>query len=174
MVVASVDFISTALSAQKTVEIGIGLNKIPLRRFAWRLCSNKSDVDDLVQETICNALEKAALYDSSYRILPWLFTMMRRINVDQFRRENRHADFVTASDADSGSVLLSRNWTIECRSVSIALDALTAPKRDAIIQIADGRDYASGALACGCDINTMKTRVRRARQELIAHVGDIF
>jgi len=161
-------------SARKIVELGILQNRKALRSFSSKLCSNKSDCEDLVQDTICNALAASHTYDATKSMISWLFSIMKHANIDNFRRSK--GDERTGNTAmPEGQILPpSYHWTSNFHRVAAAMDRMSDVKRAAIIQIACGGDYASSAVICGCDVNTLKTRVRRARHELMVEVGDMF
>lgn len=143
-----------------------------LRKFAWRLCPNKSDIDDLVQETLYNALRGERLYDRALELGSWLFTIMRNAAVTAFRRNSRDARYLQRQALDDLIVAPNQEWAVLHRQVSDEMNKLSPVKKQAIIQISIAPNYQVAADMCECDIGTLKTRVRRARQELAVRFSD--
>lgn len=54
-----------------------------LRSAAYKLCSNKDDVEDLVQDTIVRALDQVKNYREGCAIVGWLRVVMRNIYYTQ-------------------------------------------------------------------------------------------
>ena len=53
-----------------------------LRRYARALTRNRDRADDLVQDTLCRALDKQHLWQPGTNLGAWLFTIMHNQNVN--------------------------------------------------------------------------------------------
>lgn len=58
-------------------------------RFLASKTANVSDAEDLTQETFVRAFQKIKLYKSKYRLLPWLFTIAHRQNIQLYRKRKK-------------------------------------------------------------------------------------
>jgi len=72
-----------------TIEIEPHLTR--LTRYARSLVRNPALADDLVQDTVMRALEKAHLYQSDTNLRGWLVTIMHNEHVNAVRRSMRGA-----------------------------------------------------------------------------------
>ena len=95
--------------------------QVPLLRFLQRWAS-KDDAEDLVQDTLLRAYENLHRYRPSWRFATWLFTIARRLSMNQRRRNRPTTDCealeVTADQTPQpGQIVAEREsrqhlWTI--------------------------------------------------------------
>lgn len=57
----------------------------PLRRYAFRLTSNRTRAEDVVQETLLRAWRHLQSHDGEQPVRSWLFTVARNIVIDTSR-----------------------------------------------------------------------------------------
>ncbi|MCK5747180.1 MAG: sigma-70 family RNA polymerase sigma factor, partial [Oricola sp.] len=69
-----------------------------LQRFALQLTRNQDRASDLVQDSIERALRKAHLFDGT-NLRSWLFTICRRVFLNQIRSEKARGIAVEMDDA---------------------------------------------------------------------------
>ena len=69
-----------------------------LRGFARALTGNAAAADDLVQDTVVNALANAEKFDPNTTIRPWLFTILRNRFYSDMRRKKTAAAVVQSGD----------------------------------------------------------------------------
>src|SRR5208283_3441123 len=61
---------------------------------------------------------------------------------------------------------------LDLEDLKAGLAALPAEQREALLLVgASGVSYEDAARICGCAIGTIKSRVNRARQKLMAHLA---
>jgi RNA polymerase sigma-70 factor, ECF subfamily len=60
-----------------------------LRRYAWSLLRDTDDADDLVQDCLVRALDRAAGDPAIAAVQPWLFTIMHNLFVSRWRTLRR-------------------------------------------------------------------------------------
>ena len=58
-------------------------------RFAYGLCRDRQEADELLQEACYKALRESRSYDPSRPVKSWLFTIMRNSFMDARRRKSR-------------------------------------------------------------------------------------
>jgi RNA polymerase sigma-70 factor, ECF subfamily len=133
----------------------------------WRMCSalgSPGEEDDLVQETYLRALRALDAYRGDAPVQPWLLSIARRVCADHVRRrvrQRRLVDRITGVTSTGGSPALD--------GVSELLTVLSPERREAFVltQVV-GLSYEDAAVAAGCPIGTIRSRVARARADLLA------
>jgi RNA polymerase sigma-70 factor (ECF subfamily) len=134
----------------------------------WRLCAglgSRDTADDLTQETYARAFAALHRFAGRSAARTWLLAIARRVC----------ADAVRASVRERGPVLGDREPQRD-HADSVALQAvlagLAADRREAFVltQLV-GLSYAEAAEVCGCPVGTIRSRVARARNDLVAAVG---
>ena len=139
-----------------------------LRAFAWSICRNGSDADDLVQDTLIKAWSHRDKFEAGTNLRAWLFTILRNTYytaVVRRRREVRDEDDQYARSLTSAP---TQEWSLALRALQAALDQLPAEHREALILVgAAGLSYEEAAAICGCALGTIKSRVNRARNRLL-------
>ncbi|SCF38349.1 RNA polymerase sigma-70 factor, ECF subfamily [Micromonospora viridifaciens] len=141
-----------------------------VRRFLAALTS-PYEAEDLTQETFLRAARSLPSFAGRSSARTWLLTIARRVAVDHIRaaaarpRTVPMADGYDAPDAHRGD--FDRQVVLE-RLVA----ALPAERREAFVatQVL-GMSYAEAAEVCGCPVGTIRSRVARAREDLVAALG---
>lgn len=138
-----------------------------LRAFAWSLCHNGADADDLVQDTLIKAWSNRDRFEPGTNLRAWLFTILRNTYYTQLNRRRRE---VRDEDGDYAKLLRSppsQDWSLAMQDLQSALAQLPDEHREALILVgAAGLSYEEAAEICGCAIGTIKSRVNRARIKL--------
>ncbi|MBU3748939.1 MAG: RNA polymerase sigma factor SigC [Mycobacterium sp.] len=148
-------------------------------RDVWRLVAFLADpgsADDLTQETYLRAIGALPRFAGRSAARTWLLSIARRVVVDQIRRNQARPR--TAARVDLEGLLDSSHGTgrfEDIVEVRMLLDGLEPDRRDALLltQVL-GLSYAEAAEVCGCPLGTIRSRVARARADLIsaAHRDD--
>jgi len=144
------------------------ISMIPtLRAFAWSLCHNGADADDLVQDTLVKAWSNRDRFEVGTNLRAWLFTILRNTYYTQLNRRRRE---VRDEDGDYAKLLRSpptQDWSLAMQDLQTALARLPDEHREALILVgAAGLSYEEAAEICGCAVGTIKSRVNRARIKL--------
>lgn len=141
----------------------------------WRMCrylGDLRDADDLAQETYERAVQSLHRYRQDGPAKAWLMTIARRVCVDHTRRQQRRRRRDTRAIDEAmigggiGSVVQHDD------SGRLALDALIDGLDDdrraafVLTQVL-GMQYAEAADVLGCPVGTIRSRVARARLELV-------
>ncbi len=144
---------------------------------------NSSLAEDLVQQTIMNALTSqregrgfTAPLDEPYQqsLMHWLYTIQRHQFLTNIRRrkERLHTSLVTDDDQTEGCLNLfpvreRQEDLLETKQVWEAIDRLPFEQRDALIRVSiHGESNDDLAKNQGIALGTAKSRVFRAREHL--------
>jgi RNA polymerase sigma-70 factor (ECF subfamily) len=145
-----------------------------LRAFARALVGgDHSLADDLVQDTMVNALRAQAQYQPGTNLEAWLFTILR--NRLRSVRGRRHVAAEIAVDdlAPLASVAPAQESILDLMAFRRAFRQLPALQREMLVLIGvRGLTYEQAAEFCGCEIGTAKSRAHRARLALRAMLLD--
>ena len=144
------------------------LPQIPsLRAFAWSLCRNSSDADDLVQDTLTKAWTHRTRFEPGSNLRAWLFTILRNTWYSAVVKRRREVADEDGHHAAGLTTEASQDWTMALGSLRAALDHLPPEHREAIVLVgAAGLSYEEAAQIAGCAVGTIKSRVNRARNRL--------
>ena len=139
-----------------------------LRAFAWSLCHNGSDADDLVQDTLIKAWSNRDKFEPGTNLRAWLFTILRNTYYTQVIRRRREVRDETGEYANNMRTPPTQDWSIAMRALQAGLAQLPDEHREALILVgAAGLSYEEAAEICGCALGTIKSRVNRARARLL-------
>lgn len=146
------------------------LDAIPfLRAFGRTLTGEAEQAEDLAQETVLQAWRCRDQFRPGTNLRAWLSTILRNRFYSAQRRRKWSADYdqeiiertLVAPDDPSANV--------ELEDVRRAISMLPDFQREALILVgAGGMQYEEVAHIMGCPVGTVKSRVRRARDELQA------
>ncbi|WP_433658352.1 RNA polymerase sigma factor SigC [Nocardia sp. CA-128927] len=140
----------------------------------WRLLAHLTEVgraDDLTQETYLRALGSIKRFEGRASARTWLLSIARRVVVDQVRmavarpKIAHGVDWVAAADRQ----VPRRDGLTEIVELNLLLDDLAPERREALVltQVL-GLSYAEAASVCGCPVGTVRSRVARGREDLVA------
>jgi RNA polymerase sigma-70 factor (ECF subfamily) len=148
------------------------IDQIPfLRRTVRRWHRETPDADDLVQDTLVQALANAHLWQAGSDLRAWLFTIMRHQFLAAVAKSNRAAAFANFRPAD-GPVEDLGETRLVLRDVGTVLDRLPKKQR-AALQLAgvEGKTYEEVAAAMGLSVGAVRSHLARARNRLKAAVS---
>lgn len=151
------------------------------QRDVWRLIVHLTGVtlaDDLTQETYLRALPSLARFAGRSSARTWLLSIARRVVVDHIRtvtarpRTTGAVDWTEVSDRRRAAAHGDVAGFEDLVEVNLLLDALEPERREALVltQVL-GLPYAEAAEVCGVPIGTIRSRVARAREDLLAADG---
>lgn len=139
----------------------------------WRFCAHLNGVahaDDLAQDTFARAIGSMPRYRADVDAKTWLLSIARRACADQVRSAVRRRGLLdriasrrAADQAVSPSDHAADIWEL--------VASLDRDRREAFVltQVL-GLSYNEAAAVCGCPVGTIRSRVARARGELIAQL----
>lgn len=141
-------------------------------RDVWRAVAFLADpasADDLTQETYLRALGSLHRFMGGSTARTWLLSIARRVVVDQVRRNQSRPRNSTVAEPDV--VIELHGSTVrfeEIVEIRMLLDGLDMDRKQALLltQVL-GLSYAEAAQVCGCPVGTIRSRIARARDELL-------
>ncbi len=149
-----------------------------LLNFAYMLTSNRDDAYDLLQDTTLKALDNEEKYSEGTNFKGWVFTIMRNIFINNYRRGVRSATVVDTTD-NLYHLNLSQDSGIDSPEDSYAANEIS----DAINEFSDeyripfsmhvaGYKYNEIADHMGLPLGTVKSRIFMARKRLQERFAD--
>ena len=138
-----------------------------MRAFGRALTGDIEQAEDLAQETVLQAWRCRDQFRPGTNLRAWLSTILRNRFYSTQRRRKWWAEYdreiiertLVAPDDPSANV--------ELEDIRRALAMLPDFQREALILVgAGGLSYEEVAQVMGCPVGTVKSRVRRARDEL--------
>ncbi|MGA9312033.1 MAG: sigma-70 family RNA polymerase sigma factor [Pseudonocardiaceae bacterium] len=139
-------------------------------RFVCHLCA-RDEAEDLTQETYLRALRALPGFAGRSSARTWLLSIARRVAADQVRRTMARPRTTAVEDWDTIAAASPTHRRSEFEE-SVLLRELVADletdRRDAFVltQVL-GLGYAAAAEVCGCPVGTIRSRVARAREDLV-------
>jgi RNA polymerase sigma-70 factor (ECF subfamily) len=141
-------------------------------RFVAHLTADPTGADDLTQETYLRALMSLPRFAGRSCARTWLLSIARRVVIDRYRYESARPRLHGAADWQAAAERVQDgSGTVPGFEEGVALldllRTLDAGRREAFIltQVL-GLPYADAALAAGCPIGTVRSRVARAREDM--------
>ena len=149
-----------------------------LLNFAYTLTSNRDDAYDLLQDTTLKVLDNEDKYVDNVNFKGWVFTIMRNIFINNYRRMARTATVVDRSE-DLYQINLSGQTSFETPEGSVTVHEITAVinsfsdefKVPFSLHLA-GYKYAEIAKRTGLPLGTVKSRIFFARKRLQERLKD--
>ncbi|AOP47227.1 sigma-70 family RNA polymerase sigma factor [Streptomyces lydicus] len=140
-------------------------------RFVAHLSGETHTADDLAQETFLRALTGLPRFAGRSCARTWLLSIARRVVIDRYRSA---AARPRIADIDDWQAVAEHRQPIglpgfdDGLALCELLDALDGERREAFVltQLV-GLPYADAAAVVGCPIGTVRSRVARARADLI-------
>lgn len=144
-----------------------------LRAFAWFLARNRDRADDLVQDTIVRAMSAAHQYRAGTNLKAWMFTILRNLHYNEMRKNRVHIQSLDDPLTYEPAVPPSQMVSLEFGDFRRAFWQLADDRREVLILVgASGLSYEEAAKVCDCPKGTVKSRVSRARRELLRILED--
>lgn len=138
----------------------------------WRLLAHlggREIADDLTQETYLRVMGALPRFAARSSARTWLLSLARRVWVDNIRHDmarprKSHVEYEDTGVTDATNSTIWSEW-IDVRTL---IDQLPAERREALIltQVL-GYTYEEAAKIAGVRVGTIRSRVARARADLI-------
>lgn len=149
-----------------------------LLNFAYMLTSNRDDAYDLLQDTTLKVLDSEEKFVENTNFKGWVFTIMRNIFINNYRRAGRAATIVDTTE-NLYHLNLSQDSGIETPEGSFGVNEISA----AINEFADeyripfsmhvaGYKYNEIAEKMNLPLGTVKSRIFFARKKLQQRFAD--
>lgn len=138
-----------------------------LRRYARTLSRNAADADDLVQETLAKAIDRAELFRPGADLRAWLFGILHNTFVSSVRSAGRRTQPPIPERLPDPRLDPDQETRVELGRVLIALRQLPDEQRQVILLVSvDGLTTDEAAAALGVPVGTVRSRLWRGREAL--------
>lgn len=149
-----------------------------LLNFAYMLTSNRDDAYDLLQDTTLKALDNEDKYTENTNFKGWVFTIMRNIFINNYRRSSRAATVVDTTEnlyhlnlsQDSG--LETPEGSFHASEITDAIDSFADEYRIPFSMHVAGYKYNEIAEHMNLPLGTVKSRIFFARKKLQEQFAD--
>lgn len=149
-----------------------------LLNFAYMLTSNRDNAYDLLQDTTLKALDNESKYVENTNFKGWVFTIMRNIFINNYRRVTRNATVVDQTEdlyhlnlsQDSG--LDSPEGSIAAAEITEAINSFSDEYRIPFSMHVAGYKYNEIAEKMNLPLGTIKSRIFFARKKLQNQFAD--
>lgn len=149
-----------------------------LLNFAYKLTADREEANDLLQETSLKALDNEEKYTAETNFKGWVYTIMRNIFINNYRKALRDQTYVDQTD---NQYYLDQNFDIEGDSTEGSYDlkemrrivnALPKEYRIPFSMYVSGFKYREIADKLGLPLGTVKSRIYFTRQKLQEELKD--
>ncbi|GAA0931416.1 sigma-70 family RNA polymerase sigma factor [Pseudonocardia zijingensis] len=150
------------------------------QRDVLRFVSHLADpgqAEDLAQETYLRAVGSLPRFEAAASARTWLLSIARRVAADAVRAAGRRPRTTAVGDWDAVALTERTGAVRRAGEEAVLLGQLVAalhPDRHEAFVLTQVLDlsYAEAAEVCGCPVGTIRSRVARAREDLVRALGD--
>jgi RNA polymerase sigma-70 factor (ECF subfamily) len=171
---------------KETLTRAVLANTSALNRFAYSLCQDQSEAEDLVAETVVKAFENIHQLKDGNKIKQWLFRILNNVFISNYRKNKKQRKISLTVDMDNADHSFSLYEQIEASDFTNA----DTPEKSFIAKITkekihkavnelpeefritlvlcdvDEFSYAEIAIITQVAIGTVRSRIARARKLL--------
>ena len=149
-----------------------------LLRFAYKLTSDREEANDLLQETSLKALDNEDKYEPDTNFKGWMYTIMRNIFINNYRKIVREQTFVDQTEnlyhlslpQDSG--FASTEGAYDLKEMHRIVNSLPRDYKVPFSMHVSGFKYREIAERLGLPLGTVKSRIFFTRQKLQEELKD--
>ena len=140
--------------------------------FAFMLTNNRDDAYDLLQDTTLKALDNEDKYADNTNFKGWVFTIMRNLFINNYRRGVRAATIIDTTDnlyhlnISQDSALESPEDSYGASEITSAINELSDEYRIPLSMHVAGYKYNEIAQQMNLPLGTIKSRIFFARKKL--------
>ena len=149
-----------------------------LLNFAYILTSNRDDAYDLLQDTTLKVLDNEDKYVENTNFKGWVFTIMRNIFINNYRRVVRSATIIDQTEdlyhlnLPQESGIDSPEGSYATQEITAAINSFTDDYRVPFSMHVAGYKYSEIAEKMNLPLGTIKSRIFFARQRLQEMLAD--
>ena len=143
-----------------------------LKPFAINLTRDTEAANDLYQETLYKALANHDKYNAGTNIKAWLFTIMRNIFINNYRRKAKQKTIFDSTPNDylinlkQATVSNAAETNLRMKEINKAIGQLPEIFKTPFLLYFDGYKYNEIADALNEPLGTIKSRIHFARKLL--------
>jgi len=149
-----------------------------LLRFAFKLTADHEDANDLLQETSLKALDNEDKYTPDTNFKGWIYTIMRNIFINNYRRVVREQTFVDQTDnlyhlnLPQDMAYESTERAYDLKEIRRIVNSLPKEYRIPFSMHVSGFKYREIAEKLNLPLGTVKSRIFFTRQKLQEELKD--
>lgn len=149
-----------------------------LLNFAYQLTTNREAAQDLVQDTTLKVLDNESKYVDNVNFKGWVFTIMRNIFINNYRKVVRSATIIDQTEdlyhlnlpQDSG--FETPEGSVAAKEITAAINSFSDDYRIPFSMHVAGYKYNEIAEKMNLPLGTVKSRIFFARQRLQQSLKD--
>ena len=149
-----------------------------LLNFAYQLTTSRETAQDLVQDTTLKVLDNESKYVDNVNFKGWVFTIMRNIFINNYRRQVRSATVVDTTEdlyhlnLSQESGLSTPEGSFAAKEISAAIQEFSDDYRVPFSMYIAGYKYSEIADKMNLPLGTVKSRIFFARKRLQSLLKD--
>lgn len=149
-----------------------------LLRFAYKLTADREEANDLLQETSLKALDNEDKYTPDTNFKGWVYTIMRNIFINNYRKVVREQTFVDQTEnlyhlnLPRDAAYESTERTYDLKEMRRVVNSLPKEYRIPFSMHVSGFKYREIADRLGLPLGTVKSRIFFTRQKLQRELKD--
>jgi RNA polymerase sigma factor (sigma-70 family) len=137
-----------------------------LKPFAISLTRDHEEAKDLCQETLYKAFAYREKYEQGTNIKAWLYTIMRNIFINQYRRDARKQLVMDTVKYSQTGYENSSGLNLRLREIEEAIHRLPSIFKTACLLYLQGYKYHEIAFVLNEPLGTIKSRIHFAKKTL--------
>lgn len=147
-----------------------------LKPYAISLTKDSDDANDLFQDTMVRALSNKDKYKIGTNIKAWLYTIMRNIFINNYRKAKKFTKVANEDNSDAyvykfKHTTSNAGWSnARMREVKNAMDRLPATFRQSFEMYYMGYKYQEISSMLNEPLGTVKSRIHFARKQLVSQI----
>ncbi len=149
-----------------------------LWRYAFKLTADAEAADDLLQETSLRALDNEEKYLPNTNFKGWVYTIMRNIFINNYRREERNSTFVDTTEnlyflnAWNDKPRCTTDEAYDLHEMKRVVLALPPEYRQPFAMFVSGFKYREIADMLHLPLGPVKSRIFATRAKLQTELAD--
>lgn len=145
--------------------------------FAFKLTMDKDRASDLVQETTLKALDSQGKFSENVNFKGWLFTIMRNIFINNYRRNVRQSSLIDTDDnifriGDTHIAPDSPDGTYAVNEISQVIEQIPSDFSKPFQMHVAGYKYEEISEILNLPLGTVKSRIFTTRTQLKSLLKD--
>jgi len=149
-----------------------------LQRFALKLTANYDSANDLVQDCVLQALDNKEKFKHSTNLKGWLYTIMRNIFINNYRRALRETNLIDSDYSINKQGLIEEEdaarfeFAYDLKQLHTIVNALPEDLKRPFLMFVSGFKYIEIADKLNLPIGTVKSRLFFVRKRLKEDLKD--
>jgi RNA polymerase sigma-70 factor, ECF subfamily len=137
-----------------------------LERFALSRTRNADMAEEIVTDTVIEALKNSDKFQLGTKMKPWLFTIMVNVHKNMLRRKKVADNYTSVMAAVQSNTYQEPDGAdhLMMKKVGEVIEGLPVDQKSAFYLAIEGYNYEEIGKVLDCSVGAVKSRVMRARQ----------